>query len=1854
MSRSIDQRIVEMRFDNGQFESGAEKTLSTLDKLKQSLNVFGSGEALKDLGSNTLSGLTISLESATKGFSALEEIAVGALRKIGEQALMAGEHLVKEMSIDNVTAGWDKYAQKTTSVQTIMAATRKEIGEGKLWANEEEQMAGVNEQLDRLNWFTDETSYNFLDMVNNIGKFTNNGVKLEDAVTSMQGISTWAAISGANVQEASRAMYNLSQAMGVGHVQLIDWKSIENANMATMEFKEMAIQAALAKGTLKDLGDGLYESTIADSDPFGVEQFNTQLSKGKWLTKEVLTEVLGMYGEYTNILKDAQETLDYDTTSQLLQDVKQYMETGTFDDWDKVLKKTGKSADELREIFDKLGSEEYDLGRRSFIAAQEAKTFREAIDSVKDAAGTSWMNIFEAIFGNYIEAKELWTNLANTLYDAFIGPLDNLEDLLWGTEAEKGWRDFGGREALIESFSNTWEALGKIVGSVTEAFHDVFPPMTGERLADLTKKLQDFTEKLIISDETAEKLKSVFHVLFGVLKIGLEVISQIIDAIKPLISLLFGVGDSLLGFAGGFEESIDSALNALVTNQPVKKFITDVILVIQNFGKRLIETFQAIKNSKVGKILEDIWVSIHNFCFDVSKLLSNFHPFKESGIKEFVDKADPMGAALKIFGNALDWFVNVIKDASGTLGPLGKKLGGIIGTITNALKTAASNGSLEAIFTGLAGGAVGLSFYSMSKNVAEAVETITGPLEALKNRLGGGKKGGIKEVAIAIGILAASMFVLASINPDRIMSALGGMAGAFGELSYFSGKLVDSFKNVKGKAGIGLALIGMSVAILVLSSALKKFSALNPKQAITGLVSLGIVLKELQKFINNTEFSKGPKLGKALGLAVTVMAINNLAKAVGSLGALSIVEIGKGLIAIQLLSKVLREFGAMLDNQQSMGIGKAIGLVLVAASMRIISGAVQQLGSLDLPTIGKGLLSVGALLLEMAIFTKLAGGYKHMISIGIGVAAIATSLVILSKPMAEMGKLSLSQIGKGLLAIGGALLIITLAIRNLPTNTLVIGLGLTVVGAALHIIAGALSKLANFEPEQLAISLVMLATSLTMIVLALNGMRGTLGGAAAFAVIALGFRMLVPALERVGKMKIWSIIKALLALAGVLAIVAIAGLALAPAAIPLGIIAVSLAVLGAAAMAAGLAVALLSGSFADLLGSASDAAGWAVFKTILFDIVKMIPAVIATFIKGLGEVLKAVVEVAPILGNAIIEVGHAILSAIIELLPQLIEAATMLGSALIGVITVFIPQLVNAVLFAIQCLLEAILNHVPTIIGLVLQILIAICDTIAQNVGPVVASVVNLILSVIKGITDQIPVIIQAGFNLLLGLIYGMVEAVQTNTPLIVDAVGDLIDTVIDAIEYALLSFIDGLPVIGSIPGVSKWIEDSKASIEEGWNSDNHGVQVGASEAHGISEGLAQNGWEPIESARKLGSDVAGALTENSQDFSNVGSGWAQQLGGGLVNSDWSSFSPGLKNIGGTLAGDLTSGVTEGFDLTSLEFNNLGLDVVTNLSQGIGDNSGLLTDATAGLGTAGLESFSSLLPDFQKAGSDSALAISDQFTQLSPDFALSMETFGNTGLEGFTNLMPDFELAGQDSVKAISGGIDLAAPNAVSSANSVGTDSLTQVQNKESGFYESGKNFSIGLANGMNDYASEAANAAASVAAQAKAAADAQLGIASPSREMMKTGRFFDEGFAIGISQNETLVGGATSSMANSAIEAMRLALMSINDTVDDDLNLNPVIRPVVDLSDVQNSSSLLGGMLGNMTYSGVGQINPNANSNRMLDLLSAMNGMMGSGGTTNIEINVTGGPNANAKDIADAVMDRMNNELRRRKVAFG
>ena len=401
MSREVDERVVSMQFDNKQFETNVATTMSTLDKLEAKLNFKGASKALDELDASAknvdLSHMGNAVESIEVKFSAMSVAAIAAINRIVNKAFDAGEQLIKNLSIDQITAGWTKYADKTTAVQTILAATG-------------ESMEYVNEQLSKMNWFTDETSFNFTDMTNNVGKFTSAGVDLDKAVLAMQGIAAEAALSGQNAQSASRAMYNFSQALGTGSVRVQDWMSIENANMATKEFKETIIETAKELGRVSEAGEILaITSAQYSGDEFvNFSNFRNTLSAG-WFDSDVLIKSLEKYGGFATKLQEITDATGT-TATEMLRYVREY-ESGTTD-IGKISRITGLSVKELSGYMETLTSKEYELGRKAFQAAQEAKTFQEAIDATKDAVSTGWMNTFEKICGNDEEAKVVWTELA--------------------------------------------------------------------------------------------------------------------------------------------------------------------------------------------------------------------------------------------------------------------------------------------------------------------------------------------------------------------------------------------------------------------------------------------------------------------------------------------------------------------------------------------------------------------------------------------------------------------------------------------------------------------------------------------------------------------------------------------------------------------------------------------------------------------------------------------------------------------------------------------------------------------------------------------------------------------------------------------------------------------------------------------------------------------------------------------------------------------------------------------------------------------------------------------------------------------------------------------------------------------------------------------------------------------------------------------------------------------------------------------------------------------------------------------------------------------------------------------------
>ena len=377
MSNSIDSKVVEMKFDNRDFETNVKNTMSTLDKLKDKLKFKGAEAGLTSIQKVSdkidFSGVSNGLDIASVKFSAFQIAGITAISNITNSLLGLGKNIVNTFAIEPRTQGFNEYELKMGSVQNIMNATGASVEE-------------VGRYLNELNTYADKTIYSFSDMTANIGKFTNAGVSLDKAVAAIQGISNEAALSGANANEASRAMYNFAQALSQGSVRLIDWKSIELANMATVDFKNQLIQTAVEMGTLVEQ-NGKYISTTRDatgnvSDAFdATSRFNDSLSS-QWMTTDVLVATLGRYADETT-----------------------------------------------------------DIGKKAFAAAKDVKTFSMMWDTLKESAGSGWAQTFELIFGNFEEAKVLWTSLTE-VFGTVIDKISTARNALVKGVMQGSWGQF--------------------------------------------------------------------------------------------------------------------------------------------------------------------------------------------------------------------------------------------------------------------------------------------------------------------------------------------------------------------------------------------------------------------------------------------------------------------------------------------------------------------------------------------------------------------------------------------------------------------------------------------------------------------------------------------------------------------------------------------------------------------------------------------------------------------------------------------------------------------------------------------------------------------------------------------------------------------------------------------------------------------------------------------------------------------------------------------------------------------------------------------------------------------------------------------------------------------------------------------------------------------------------------------------------------------------------------------------------------------------------------------------------------------------------------------------------------------
>lgn len=1205
MSKTIDERVVEMRFDNKQFESNVQTSLSTIEKLKKSLDMDGATKGLESIDSAAkkvdMSGLGSAVETVKTRFSALEVMAVTALANITNSVVNTGKQMLHSLTIEPISQGFEEYELKMGSIQTIMMSTGASLEE-------------VNKYLQELNTYSDKTIYSFQDMTSNIGKFTNAGVGLEDAVTAIQGVSNVAAVSGANANEASRAMYNFAQALSAGYVKLIDWKSIENANMATVEFKTQLLESAVACGTLTKTADGMYK-TVKGNVIDATHGFNDSL-QDQWMTTEALVSTLRDY------------------------------------------------ADETTEI-----------GAKAFAAAQDVKTFSQLMDTLKGAVGSGWANTWEILFGDFEEAKELWTGLSQVIGGFIDAQADARNEML------QGWKDLGGRTKLIEALKNAFEGVQSVIKPIYEAFREIFPPTTAQQLYDITENLRKFTANLKLSDTASANLKSTFKGLFAILDIIKQAFSAIFTAIKPLFGGFGTLGDGILGFTGGigdaivaFDEFIKTSGAFQKVGEAAGEMKSGVIVAFEVIG-------EALANCQFVQLLSAVWNAVKTIGSGIVKILGE------------------LGSSLaKNLGEAN--FSGIIDLLNGiSFGAIAVGITKFVGTFRKAIEDI---GSFKESFIGI-------------------LDSVRGCFEAYQTQL---QAGTLLKIASAIAILTASLIALSLVDSEKLNVALGAITVLFAELlasmavfNKISGQATGVMKSVT-------AMLGIATAVLILASALKKIADLDAKQLTTGLIGVAGLTAMMVAAAKAMSSNSKTIIKGATQMVIFAAAIKILASVCEQLAKLDWNQLAKGLVGVGVL---LAEVSLFLRTAKFSGksITTATGIVILSAAIKVLASACKDFGEMKWEDIGKGLASIAVLLAEITAFTKLTGNAQNVISTGVALIAIAAAMKILASAVKDFSTMQWGEIARGLTAMAGALAAITVAVKFMPNNMAGIGAGLVIVSAALVVLSTALEKMGNLSWEQVAKGLITLGGAMTILAIGLNTMTGTLAGSAALLVAASALLVLTPVLAILGAMSWSSIVKGLVTLAGAFAVLGVAGAVLTPLVPSILALSGSLALIGVAVVGIGAGLALAGAGLSALAvgltalaaaGTASATAIVASLTVIITGVAALIPAIVAK----IGE---AIVEFCKVIADSAGAIGEAVKAVVLMLVDVLVEC---------------VPAIADGALKLIAGVLEALVEYTPSIVDSIFQFLIAVLEGVAKNLPGLIQAAVDVLMAFFSGIVDAL------------------------------------------------------------------------------------------------------------------------------------------------------------------------------------------------------------------------------------------------------------------------------------------------------------------------------------------------------------------------------------------------------------------------------------------------------------------------------------------------------------------------------------
>lgn len=1791
MSRTIDEKVVSMQFDNAQFERNVQTSMGTLNKLKQSLNLTGAAKGLEDVNaaarSFDASPLSNGVETIRAKFSALEVMAVTALANITNSAVNAGKNLVKAFTIDPIKTGFQEYETQINSVQTILSNTR----------SKGTTLDQVNSALDELNHYADRTIYNFTEMTRNIGTFTAAGVDLDTSVSAIKGIANLAAVSGSTSQQASTAMYQLSQALSAGTVKLQDWNSVVNAGMGGQVFQDALKETARVHGIAID--------EMIESEG----SFRETLQKG-WLSSEILTETLA---KFTGDLTEEQ------------------------------LKSMGYTEEQAKSIMA--------LGEDANNAATKVKTFSQLLDTLKEAAQSGWTQTWEYIVGDFEDAKKLWTSVSDTLGE-MINQSAEARNKVIGE-----WAENDGRAAAIEAIKSAFEGLMNIIKPVKEAFREIFPPITSKQLIEITEKIWHLTVAFKhFTRDNADKIQSTFKGLFSILKIGVTVVKAIVKGITQLAGKIIGLSGGLLSITGSLGDWISGIAKSITeTNlfgkavDAVVGFLGKAIDAIKEFGSYLKGKFEAPGFESFLNILNTLWTGIKKVGLAIVKVASNIgkalgNAFRNGDMKSLLDLVN--GGIITAILLKLKSWISGFKDLAGEGKSLADTVKDVFGTVGDSLTAWQNNlkvGNIKAIAISI--GILAAALWVLSSIDPEKLGSALSGITVLFLELTVVMKGfdklaisgkGIGKVvplmlsmSVAVLILAAAVKTLSDLDLGALAKGLVGVGVLLAEL-VGAAKLMSmgGKKIVKGAT----QMILMAAALKIMASVCKDLSELSWEGIAKGVAGIGGLLAVFAGFAELMKLIKPKKMmSSAASLIFIGVAMEIFADVCAKLGQLEWGSLGKAGAAIAGILAIAAGFALLAGLSSKMG-KSAMALILIGSAMEIFADVCNKFGQMEWGDLGKSGAAIGGILALAAGFVLLAGlssqmfasvacltimavameifadvcnkfsqmNWEELAKAGVAIGGIlalaagfallaglapgmfassaallvmAAALTILTPVLTTLGGLSWGEIGKGLLALAGAFLVIGVAglvlapivpaILALSGAIALLGVGCLAAGIGVAAFAAGLMALATLT----AAGATAIVSALHIIIVGVLELIPAMIGALTDAVVALCqvFIKSVPAICEAIKVLILELTNVLVECVPTLAD---------------GALQMVLGVLDALVMYAPQIVSGLVNLFIGLIDSLAIhlpelVSSMVNFLVLLFD---SIASSIAPLIESWGRLFGAIFQgIADILGPII----EGVLAPILEVISNLVIGIVQAIAPYIPIICAAFVQITTVVSNAIVQITQAIAPFIPYIQMIVTSITQAI-----QTIINAVVAIVQQIVPIINSITGLVQQLGNAITQILLG-ISDVIQAVGGVIAQVFQGIADVISSVGDAIRNSLEGLAEVFDsVFGGIAEVITSVGDSIRTVLDGIagiidSIGNAALNAGTGFqrfADGV-ETITELDLFDMAASMLAVSTAIGGITLQSGKLAAAGEGMKQI-------ADGTKLSAGAFNV-------MASGIAK----VTATLGSIGLIATISMSElkssiaGSATCFALLSTAAAASTVKVTASIASMATTCGGAAKTMASAFSVIGRALMDDLANGIRSGASHVKAIMISLLTvlvtvarsrtaQFGSIGRMIMIRFASGVRSGSSAAKRALSVALSSAALTARGYYANFYDAGSYVAQGFANGIKDNRYKAEAQARIMAQNAATAAAKALKINSPSKVFRAIAYSIPEGFAQGINRKSWMGKEAVVSMAKDTLRGTSQTIAKVATLVSDGIDAEPTIRPVLDLSAVSKGASDLNSML--------------------------------------------------------------------------